>query len=173
MDKIRNNIKTIVLIGITLLLAGAAVFTAWRLYETRFQAIAPTAPESVPADNDDDDRGGDEHSGGSRSSIPQTSQCSTVTFTLASAPTAGPTAAPTAAPTAKPTSAPSAAPTATASSSSSSSSTGSSSSSSSKGGSAATATPSTQLPDAGVSWPTIGAAVGGFILVIAAALLAF
>lgn len=45
----KNKITTIGIIIATLVLAGIAIFTAYRLYQLRQQAVAPTAPESKPA----------------------------------------------------------------------------------------------------------------------------
>lgn len=104
-------------------------------------------------------------------------------------PTASPTLAPTASPTVRPTT--TASPTASPTSSSSSGSSSSGSSGTSIGAGSATATPkatatakatttakptstaATQLPQAGVSWPAVGAALGGTILLILGILLAF
>lgn len=45
----KSKLATILIVIFTLLLAGVAVFTAMRLYNTRNQAVAPNAPSSKPA----------------------------------------------------------------------------------------------------------------------------
>lgn len=45
----KNKAVSIVILVITLLLAGVAIFTAVRLYQLRQESVAPTAPESEPA----------------------------------------------------------------------------------------------------------------------------
>ncbi len=44
-----QNKKKILIIVATIVLAGIALFTVWRLYQLRREAIAPTAPKKVPA----------------------------------------------------------------------------------------------------------------------------
>lgn len=44
----RRRIITILIIIATVVLAGIAVFTAYRLYQLRQEQVAPTAPESTP-----------------------------------------------------------------------------------------------------------------------------
>ncbi|MBI3290092.1 hypothetical protein HYZ78_01720 [Candidatus Microgenomates bacterium] len=162
------NLRTILIVITTVMLAIAAIAGAWMLYQTRQQAIAPTAPKEVPA------------------AEPQTTQCQSLTFSLASASTA-PSAAPSASASAKPSAAPSssAAPTTSAAPSSSTAPTspsiGSSttapaatvkptSTSVAKGSAAASAS---ALPVAGNSLPGIAAAVSGVLLLIFGFLLAF
>lgn len=45
----KSKITTILIVIITIILAGVAIFTATRLYNLRDQAVAPTAPTSRPA----------------------------------------------------------------------------------------------------------------------------
>lgn len=44
----KNKITTIIIIIITLILAGIAIFTAIRLYQLRNQSVSPNVPESKP-----------------------------------------------------------------------------------------------------------------------------
>lgn len=50
----KNKISTIIIILVTLILAGVAIFTAVKLYNLRQSSVSPTAPESKPkaAEND-------------------------------------------------------------------------------------------------------------------------
>lgn len=45
----KNKFTVITIVLITVLLAGVAIFTATRLYQTRDQAVAPNVPSSQPA----------------------------------------------------------------------------------------------------------------------------
>ncbi|MBI4059040.1 hypothetical protein HY404_02240 [Candidatus Microgenomates bacterium] len=69
----RINLKSILIIIATVILAAIAVFTAWRLYQLRSEPVAPTAPKKAPA--------------------AENKACSALTFTIATA-TASPTATP-------------------------------------------------------------------------------
>ncbi|OGM55474.1 hypothetical protein A3F62_00600 [Candidatus Woesebacteria bacterium RIFCSPHIGHO2_12_FULL_44_11] len=44
----KSKVTTILIIIVVLVLAGIAIFTALRLFQTRREAVAPTAPESRP-----------------------------------------------------------------------------------------------------------------------------
>ena len=46
---LKGKFATVLIIVTTVLLAGLAVFTAFRLYKLRQEAVAPTAPTSKPA----------------------------------------------------------------------------------------------------------------------------
>jgi hypothetical protein len=48
MEFLKKNLITIIILVGTLVLAGIAVFTAVRLYQSRQEAVAPNAPESRP-----------------------------------------------------------------------------------------------------------------------------
>jgi len=76
-----SKLSTILIVIATLVLAGVAIYTALRLYNTRDKAVAPTAPTSKPAAQVVDN-------------------CS-LTFTI-STPTPTPTATPTVTPTPTP-----------------------------------------------------------------------
>ncbi|MBI2007487.1 MAG: hypothetical protein HYS83_02205, partial [Candidatus Blackburnbacteria bacterium] len=47
--KTKIDKRTVLILTATIVLAGVAVFGAWRLYQLRGQAVAPTAPKLVPA----------------------------------------------------------------------------------------------------------------------------
>jgi len=47
--KPKSKATTIIILAVTLLLAGVAIFTAIRLYQLRTQPVAPNAPSSRPA----------------------------------------------------------------------------------------------------------------------------
>ena len=145
----KNKIVTVLILVATLVLAGVAIFTAYRLYQLRQQAVAPTAPESKP-----------------EAAAPQS--CTALTFTL-STPTGSPTATPTptstpsGTPTATPTGSPTATPTPTPSQTATATS-------SPVAQASPTAEPS--LPEAGTSWPTIVGLGVGILLLLGSLLLA-
>jgi cytoskeletal protein RodZ len=76
----KNKIVTVLILVATLVLAGVAIFTAYRLYQLRQQPVAPTAPESKP-----------------EAAPPQS--CTALTFTLTTTPTLTPTETVTTTPT--------------------------------------------------------------------------
>lgn len=81
----KNKLTVIGIVLTTVILAGVAIFTAMRLYQTRTEPVAPNAPSSKPKAQE------------------VVNACS-LSFTLAtSTPTATPTATPTRTPTATPT----------------------------------------------------------------------
>ena len=45
----RGKLPTIIIVAATLILAGVAVFTAVRLYQTRQESVTPSQPVSTPA----------------------------------------------------------------------------------------------------------------------------
>lgn len=45
----KNKISTAIILTVTFILAGVAIFTAIRLYQLRNQSVSPTSPESKPA----------------------------------------------------------------------------------------------------------------------------
>lgn len=45
---LKGKTGTIVILGITFILAGIAIFTAARLYQLRSQPVAPNVPSSIP-----------------------------------------------------------------------------------------------------------------------------
>lgn len=49
---IKGKFGTVLIIAITLMLAGIAIFTAYRLYELRQQPVAPNVPSSMPKAQD-------------------------------------------------------------------------------------------------------------------------
>jgi uncharacterized repeat protein (TIGR01451 family) len=65
----RNKILKIIIAIATILLAGIAIFTAIRLYQTRQESVAPTAPESEPA-------------AGPVDTVATTGHCSALNFTV-------------------------------------------------------------------------------------------
>lgn len=69
----KGKFFTILTVGVTIILAGVAIFTAVRLYQLRQESISPTSPESEP-----------EACGGH--SQPQTTECTSLAFTLTQPP---------------------------------------------------------------------------------------
>src|SRR3990172_4999371 len=65
----KNKILTIIIAVATVLLAGIAIFTSIRLYQTRQESVAPTAPESEPA-------------AGPVETVAEGGHCSALTFTV-------------------------------------------------------------------------------------------
>jgi len=47
-NSFKSKLATISIITVTIILAGAAIFTAYRLYQLRQESVAPNAPESIP-----------------------------------------------------------------------------------------------------------------------------
>ncbi len=174
----KKKIVTVLIVIATVILAGVAVFTAIRLYQLREEAVAPTAPTSEPAAAEPEDTGGgggiDPPPGRSSCTISFTVAAEEITYTCDSACTTdaqcqeadedyicytisdtcrhqdypeqedclpAATESPTA--TATPTDAPTDAPTATA-----------------------TSTAEPELPDAGISYPTIISGVMGILLIL-------
>ena len=48
MQSLRKNLTTIIIIAVTVILAGVALFTALRLYQLRQTSVAPNVPSSQP-----------------------------------------------------------------------------------------------------------------------------
>ena len=160
----RKNIITILIILVTVILAGVAVYTAFRLYQLRQQPVAPNVPTSRP---------------GAQEASPSPSPAVTNTCSLAI--TLGATATPT--PTPTPTPAPECNDTCTTNADCPSDMTCSNGlcrhpdcvSESDCNCAVATATPTgeaPELPEAGVSTPTLIGAGFGALLLLAAFLLA-
>ncbi|HWA52239.1 MAG TPA: hypothetical protein VG895_04245 [Patescibacteria group bacterium] len=85
-DFLKKNIITIIIVIATLVLAGIAVFTAIKLYQSRQTAVAPNAPVSEP-----------------HAATPAPA-CTALTFTIATpTPTASASPTPTVSPTPTPT----------------------------------------------------------------------
>jgi hypothetical protein len=175
---IKGKLATVVILIITLILAGVAIFTALRLYQLRQQAVAPTAPTSIPkaAEN----------------------ACS-LSFTLSTStptPSGSPTPTPSETPTGTPTATPTGSPTPSATPNSCNGTCGSDSNCASglscyqgfcrnpscptetdcacPGTSAPTPTPTTpSLPESGTSWPTLVGSGIGILVILGSLLLAF
>lgn len=194
----KKRIVTILIVIATLVLAGVAVFTAIRLYQLRQQSVTPTTPESTPSaattcteqcpgsdgvlrnctppesDGTSEDSlcnaaGRVESCGGEQYCCPAVGgtwttdmstcaaeACTQLTFTVESpspSPSGSPTSTPSGSPTATPTESPTATTTATAT---------------------ATSSPTTEpeLPDAGVSYPTIIGGAAGILLILLSLILA-
>lgn len=187
----KNKFTTIAIIITTIVLAGVAVFTALRLYQTRQTAVAPNVPSSKPQ--------------------AAANQVCKLSFTITEGPTTTPTVTPTVTPTTTATGSgsPTATPTVTATATAtptatanpqcnnsctlntdcpnglmcyitSGNTTGNCRNTSCLSESdclcpvpTTTSTTQPQLPDAGVSWPTIlGTSLGAFVL-LGSLLLAF
>ncbi|MCK4588314.1 hypothetical protein KAT60_00670 [Candidatus Woesebacteria bacterium] len=147
----KKKIVTVLIVIATVILAGVAVFTAIRLYQLRQEAVAPTAPTE------------------SEAAAPVIEACTQLAFTIGEEPTPTPTPTPTGTvtptptgtvtptptstpgPTATPTSAPTETPIAQAT---------------------PTPTEAAELPEAGISYPTIIGTGVGILLIIASLLLA-
>ena len=160
---------------ITVVLASVALLTAWKLYQTGREPVAPTAPVSVPkAQEEPTATPAPEEpcvlefivpSGtptptptGTPSPTPTPTGTPTPTPTGTLAPTPTPTPGPTATPTPTPTRGPTATPTPT---------------STPAPGVTLTPTPTpVELPSAGISLPTIGVLLGGILLVVLSVILA-
>jgi hypothetical protein len=165
---IRKNTIAIIVVLVTLTLAGVAIFTAIRLFQLRQQPISPNVPESRP---------------GATDAPSVDTSCAEVAFTLEeeSSPTpsatatptssASPSGSPTVAPTATPTTPPIGGnPTPTPSSSSSPRPSVTPRPSTAPSSTPVATTPS--LPQAGVSAPTIMIGVSGIVLLLGAIILA-
>jgi hypothetical protein len=168
-DFLKNKVVTALIVIATVILAGVAIFTAYRLYQSGTESVAPTAPESVPA------------AGGQPTPTPQACQelaftittptpsvtvTPTVTPTATVTPTDGPTPTPTEPPRGSPSPTPTSTPTPTQPET-----TGTPTPTS-----VVTSTPmptqTDQLPDAGISIPTILAGALGFLLIFLSLVLA-
>lgn len=155
----KKKIVTVLIVIATVILAGVAVFTAIRLYQLRQQAVAPTAPAE------------------SEAAAPTTEECTQLAFTIGEEPTPTPTEGPTPTPTPTPTGTVTPTPTGTVTPTPTSTP-----------GPTATPTPTptetpiaqatltpteaAELPEAGISYPTIISAGVGILLLIASLLLA-
>ena len=133
----KKKIVTVLIVVATLVLAGIAVFTAVRLYQLRQQAVAPTAPEQPKA--------------------AEPASCDLLTFNIGGSPTPTPTGTATASPSPTPTGSATATPTGTPTATPTSPPVG---------GSTATPTAEPELPDAGISTPTIIGASAGLLLIL-------
>jgi len=147
---LKKNTITVLIIIATIVLAGIAMFTAFRLYQLRQKAVAPTVPESRPAAEE----------------LPAPVPDCTLTFAFAATPTptATPTGSPSPTPTATPAESPTPTPTATPTSTPSPSPTVTPSP-----GVIPTPspTPAPELPEAGINLPTIcGLGIGALLLII-------
>ena len=156
----RGKVVTAIIVVATLILAAVAIFTAIRLYRLRQRPVAPTAPESRPA-----------------AGAPIA--CQQLTFAISTptpspTPTEGPTPTasptPTATPTLTPTATVTATPTITPTTTTTSTPTPTT-------GEIAQASPAPttapELPEVGVSLPTIMAGAVGALLIILSLILVF
>jgi hypothetical protein len=152
----KNNLITMFIVGSTVVLGGIAIFTAFKLYQLRQKPTAPTQAETEVIEPTPEP-----------TAAPVNTACEVLTFSIAGktsqiAIAATPTSTPLPSPTVKPTSSPipsltpSPTPTPTAK---------------------PTATPSglvsqSQLPEAGISLPTLVGISSGILFLIGALLLA-
>lgn len=162
MDFLKKNWSLLSVGLITVVLAVVAIGTAWKLYQAGTEPVAPTAPASVPkAQEEPTATPTPEDPCVLEFSVPSVTPTPTPTGepTGTPTPTPEPTATPTPGPTATPTPGPTATPTPT--------------SPPPPPGTTPTPTPTpVELPEAGVSLPTIGALLGGLLLVALAIVLA-
>jgi len=155
MKKPISKIGTTLIILATIILAGIAIFTAYRLYQLRQQPIAPNVPSSYPK-------------------AESVSNCGPISFTISvttptETPTGSPSAAPTVTPTptgeatATPTDIPTETPTATPAGTSGPTATATATAVVT---SVATPAPTeAALPVSGTSWPTLlGTGIGIFVI---------
>lgn len=148
----KNKFGTTIILVITFLLAGVAIFTAVRLYQLRQTSITPTQPESRPAAQQ-------------ATTAPVAASACVLTFALSSAsPT--PTTTGTATATGTATS------TATATSTSTSTSTATATSTGTPGATGTPGPTEPSLPNSGSSWPTIVGAGLGILVILGSLLLA-
>lgn len=159
-DFLKNKVVTVLIVIATVILAGVAIFTAYRLYQSGTEPVAPTAPESVPA------------AGGQPTPTPQA--CQELAFTITT-PTPSVTVTPTVTPTATvtPTDEPTPTPTEPPRGGSSPTptqpiSTATPTPTGTTPTSVVTPTPTQadQLPDAGTSMPTIFVGALGILLIL-------
>ncbi len=143
----KKKIVTVLIVIATVILAGVAVFTAIRLYQLRQEAVAPTAPEE------------------SEAAEPVIEECTQLAFTIDEDPTPTPTGTVTPTPTETVTPTPTSTPGPTTTPTPTPT-----------GTPIAQATPTpteaAELPEAGISYPTIIGAGVGILLIIASLLLA-
>jgi len=153
----KKKIVTVLIVIATVILAGVAVFTAIRLYQLRQEAVAPTAPEE------------------SEAAEPVIEECTQLAFTIGEEPTPTPTEGPTPTPTPTPTGTVTPTPTGTVTPTPTSTP-GPTATPTPTGTTTAEATPTpteaAELPEAGISYPTIISAGVGILLLIASLLLA-
>jgi len=163
----KSKFGTVLVVLITLVLAGVAIYTAIRLYQLRQTSVAPNVPSSFP-----------------QAAEIKTNNCK-LTFTIGS--TASPSETPTSTPTETPTETPTSTPTATPNSCNGTCGSNANCSSnlvcsggfcrnpsctqSTSCACAGTSTPaptptSPTLPSSGTDWPTYaGAALGVFVII--------
>ena len=170
-DFLKNKVVTVLIVIATVILAGVAIFTAYRLYQSGTEPVAPTAPESVPA------------AGGQPTPTPQACQelaftITTPTPSVAVTPTVTPTATvtPTDEPTPTPTEPPRGGSSPTPTPTEGPTPTQPETTSTPTPTNVVTSTPmptqADQLPDAGISIPTILAGALGFLLIFLSLVLA-
>ncbi len=154
----KKKIVTVLIVIATVILAGVAVYTAIRLYQLRQEAVAPTAPAE------------------SEAAAPTIEECTELFFTIGElTPTPTPTATPTPTGTVTPTPTPTATPTPTGTVTPTPTGTVTPTPTSTPGPTTTptpTPTEAAELPEAGISYPTIIGAGVGILLLIASLLLA-
>lgn len=153
----KKKIVTVLIVIATVILAGVAVYTAIRLYQLRQEAVAPTAPAEPEA------------------AALVIEECTQLAFTIGEEPTPTPTETPTPTPTPTGTVTPTPTGTVTPTPTSTPGPTATPTSAPTETPIAqATPTPTeaAELPEAGVSYPTIIGAGVGILLIIASLLLA-
>lgn len=154
-DFLKNKVVTVLIVIATVILAGVAIFTAYRLYQSGTEPVAPTAPDLVPA------------AGGQPTPTPQA--CQELAFAIAT-PTPSVTVTPTVTPTATVT--PTDGPTPTNTPTPTQPDTTATPTPTGAITSTPTPTQTAQLPDAGVSTPTILAGALGFLFIFLSLVLA-
>lgn len=174
----KGKVTTIIIILVTLILAGVAVFTAIRLYQLRQTSVSPIAPSSQPK---------------AQETTPPAAACS-LSFTLTvSTSSPSPSSTPAETPSSTPSSTPGETPTTPGATPNSCGGTCGSnfncesnlvcyqgscrnpectSSTSCVCGGTSTSTPAPSLPQSGTDWPTIAGAGIGILVIIGSLLLA-
>jgi len=158
--KIKQTIITGVILLITFILAGVAIFTAIRLYELKQTPVAPNVPSSMPNAQSVEI---------ANCRLTFTISIPNVTATPSGTPTATPSGTPTATPSATPTGTPTDAPTGTPTATP----TATPNNTNAPGTLAPSTTPQTPtLPNSGTNWPSIAGLGLGIFVIIASLLLA-
>ena len=155
----KKKIVTVLIVIATVILAGVAVYTAIRLYQLRQEAVAPTAPEE------------------SEAAAAVIEECTQLVFTIGEDPTPTPTEGPTPTPTPTPTGTVTPTPTGTVTPTPTSTPGPTATPTSAPtetpiAQATPTPTEAAELPEAGISYPTIIGAGVGILLLIASLLLA-
>ncbi len=160
----KNKFTIIGIVTTTIILAGIAIFTAVKLYQTRYKIVAPNIPSSRPSAQEI----------GTTPSTCQLNFTISTTAIVENISTGSPSSSPspTATSTIKATG--TASPTATSTATSTIKATGTASPTATSTTAVKTSTPTTEpsLPNAGTTWPTIFGVGFGLLIIVGSLLLA-